>query len=87
MSRARPLLQSLWYAALSHPLGVYIRTPNPLQLKSLLYSARRDCADPSLAVLQLRTSPNKELGDLWIVNPTPSQFGTQDDSPSAYRQS
>ena len=64
-----PSLQSLWYAALGHPLGIYIRTPDPARLKTLLYSARRDAADPSLTTLQLRTSPKKELGDLWIINP------------------
>lgn len=58
-----------WHAALSAPVGIYLRTPDPFALKSLLYSARARAGDPSIAHLQIRTSPLDPRGELFIFNP------------------
>ncbi len=61
-------LLRFWYLAAHHPLGVWLKTPDPVQLKSLLYTARAKAQDPSLATLQLRTAVDDPRGAVWIVN-------------------
>lgn len=64
------VMLSFWQHALGSPTGgIYMKTPDPLRLKSLLYTARAQAKDPSLAHLQLRTSPKDPKGELWIFNP------------------
>jgi len=73
-------LSALWYSALNEPLGVWIATPDPLRLKSLMYSARakETSGDPDhpIARLQLRTAapgsaPGLGPNNLWVVRPPP----------------
>lgn len=70
-------LDALWYAALGQPLGIWLRLRgDPARVKSLLYAARRRLNDPSLAHLEIRTSPQDPRGTLWIINPSiPSSEG------------
>ena len=57
-----------WHAALVEPIGIIVCTPDPLELRDDLYEVRREEADPSLAVLEVRMSPFPE-GDLVICHP------------------
>lgn len=63
-----PEFLTYWYNALNSPLGWGIRTSDPVRVKQLLYSARTAANDPSLAHLQIRTSPLDPTGELWIVH-------------------
>jgi len=73
-------LTSFWWRALPEPLGIWIATPDPVRLKSLLYAARakETSGDPHhpIAKLQLRTAapgdgPGLGPNVLWVVNPPP----------------
>lgn len=74
MSNATQLI-NYWDLALSHPLGYYIRTPDTLRLKELLYNARAMAQKRGARQydhLQIRTSPTEPKSVVWIVNPAPS---------------
>jgi len=64
---ARTKLQAYWYEALAAPLGIWITTPSPHKLKSILYAARIKAADPDLMGLEIRTSVRDPKGEVWIV--------------------
>lgn len=81
-------LSSYWYAALGEPLGLWLTTPDPVRLKSVLYAARTRSADPSLDHLQIRTSPADPAHTIWIVNPNgaasnPRSNPRSEDEPGA----
>lgn len=74
---------SFWHMALAEPLGIYLISPDPINLKSSLYAARARARDPALSHLQIRTAP-PALDDpnypglgprnaLWIINPPRSE--------------
>lgn len=65
-------LVELFYHALNEPLGVWIKSSDPLKLKYSLYIARKRAGDPTLDHLQIRTDPEHPESTLWIVNPDPS---------------
>lgn len=60
-------LLQFWAAALSNPLGVWIKTPDPSRLKSMLYGARAKEGGPEHAHLQIRTSVTDPRGEIWII--------------------
>lgn len=69
-------MSTFWYTALNEPLGVWLKTPDVVQLKNHLYSARTKLqaqGDRSLDHLQVRTSPQDPEGTLWIANPRLSE--------------
>lgn len=65
----RQQLTSILYDARGASIGLVLRTSDSHRLKHQLYAMRKELADPSLAELQIRTSPFPE-GDLIIVNST-----------------
>ena len=67
LTAAQPWL-TYWYAALRHPLGIWLRTPEPARLSSLLYNARNAAKDPQLSTLTIRTSPLHPGQELWITH-------------------
>lgn len=68
MAAPSPFLD-YWYTALATPIGVYLLSPDPKRLMSCLYTARAKARDPSIAHLQLRTSPRSPKDELLIFNP------------------
>lgn len=60
--------RTLWYTALSHPLGVYIQSSNVTRLRSHLYAYRAEAGDPKLFTLALRSAPNDIHGEVWIIH-------------------
>lgn len=60
------------YEALNSPLGLWVRTkPERLaELRTALYTARKQLGDPALDALTLRTPPPPYdiHTELWIVN-------------------
>lgn len=60
-------LLSILQMALEEPLGIVIQTSDTTRAKMQLYRCRAVANDPSLAVLQIRTSPFEE-GDLIICH-------------------
>jgi hypothetical protein len=67
MATATPLATELWYAALNHPLGVWITTPDKPRLLQLLYSTRKRLDDPALNRVTIKTSPRDPNGEVWLV--------------------
>lgn len=57
----------LLYLAVNAPLGIVVGTNNVTSAISRLYAARKEAADPSLARLQVRRSPEKPEEEIWIV--------------------
>lgn len=64
-----PLLE-LWYQALHDPGRIGIRVPcnDPDRMKTALYKARKDAADPQLGALMLQTSPLNPDGEVLITH-------------------
>lgn len=58
---------ALLYQALSSDLGIVVESDNVALAKQRLYKARADAGDPTLACLQLRTSPVRPDAEIWIV--------------------
>jgi hypothetical protein len=58
----------LLYKALAEPIGLLLQTSDFVRARALLYRARQEAGDPSLACLQFRASPGLEGGDLIIVS-------------------
>ena len=58
---------SILYNALSRPIGLLLASPNPGLDRQRLYQARVKSLDPSLAELQIRTSPFPD-GDLVVCH-------------------
>lgn len=58
---------AFWYAALGSPHGIYLRSPDVVRLKTMLYTARGKALDPSLSTLIVRTSPMRPRDELWIM--------------------
>ena len=61
---------SLLYQALAEPIGILLKTSDPLRARQALYRARADAKDEALAVLQIRSSPFPD-GDLLICKSGP----------------
>lgn len=61
-----PWLEILYTAAASKYGVVVAVSAGPEAAKQYFYRARAQSKDPSLAKLQIRTSPDTE-GELWIV--------------------
>jgi hypothetical protein len=57
----------LWYSALHEKLGIFVKTPDPTRLKTLLYNERKRINDPALHSLIIRTAPNNVQSEFWIV--------------------
>ncbi len=70
-----PLL-SLWFRALHSPLGIYITTPDPADLRTRLNSVKHQNASDedrhALRAISIRTSPKDPGGELWLVR-TPDE--------------
>lgn len=56
----------LLHLALDEPLGLVLRTNDPVRMRQALYAARAASGDPRLTVLQVRMSPVPD-GQLVIV--------------------
>lgn len=63
-------LKPLLYRALGEPIGLLLRTSDFPRARQALYRARQDAQDDDLRVLQFRSSPGIEGGDLIIVKET-----------------
>lgn len=66
---------NFWDMALAEPLGIWLRTPDPIRAKEHLYNARALAQRSGIRAyddLQIRTSPSSPRDELWIVNPAPS---------------
>lgn len=74
-SRSLTIWAQFWYQALASPLGIGLRSRDPVRLKNVLYTARANLHDPSLKSLSIRTAPDSPTNTLWIVK---GQNGTQD---------
>jgi hypothetical protein len=59
---------AFWYDAALDPRGIYLKSGNVMQLKSILYTARAKSGDPDLFKLSIRTSPSDPRNELWIVH-------------------
>lgn len=55
-------LQAILYQALASPTGLLLRTSDGPRTRQRLYEARRASADPALAVLQFRLTPQQANG-------------------------
>jgi hypothetical protein len=58
---------ALLYQAAASPLGIVVPSSNLTILRARLYAARKDAADPSLDVLELRQGPD-DPSELWITH-------------------
>lgn len=67
MSSALQQALSIWHRALTHPIGVGIRTRDPRAARSLLYNARANSGIPQLNGIAIRTSPVNPSGELWLL--------------------
>jgi hypothetical protein len=55
------------YSALATPLGIVVAVSDVEAAKQQIYRTRASTGDPSLACLQLRTSPDNPTGEIWLV--------------------
>lgn len=66
-AQLHPRTTALWYEALNHPLGIWIKTNDKERLMTLLYSTRKRLADPDLNHVTIKTSPRDPKGEVWLV--------------------
>lgn len=59
-------LQGILYQALSEPIGLLLRSSDPVRCRMRLYQARTAAGDPALALLQFRLAGGIAGGDLVI---------------------
>ena len=55
-------------AAASAPLGIIVRTNNPVKARASLYKCRNMLNDPTLAALSIRVSPDNSEAELWLLS-------------------
>lgn len=63
MNQAKLRLTEFLYQALAEPIGLVLRTSDPVRARQQLYQARQAAQDPSLDCIQIRMSPFPD-GDL-----------------------
>jgi hypothetical protein len=56
-----------WYTALSTKNGVVLLVDDVALGKAKLYRARASAQDPALMTIQIRTSPDNPMTELWLV--------------------
>lgn len=55
---------------MSHPIGIFIPTPNPEALRQRLYRAKRAASDPALSPLQFRLVELDNTPGVAVCHPT-----------------
>lgn len=68
MQIPREALLTILQTALSEPIGLILKTSDPVRARAALYRARSEANDPNLSALQIRTSPLPDEGDLIICH-------------------
>lgn len=58
---------TLLYAAHHAPMGIWVRVPDMVRAKTLLYTARAKLKDPDLMSIIIRTSPRSPTDTLWLM--------------------
>lgn len=59
------------YMAMDSPLGICLVTDNMVRANQRLNKAKRESGDPSLDVIQIRTSPLAPQSEIWITRGKP----------------
>lgn len=61
---------TILYVANEAELGIAVKTNDPYRARASLYKTRKLLADPTLASLQIRVSPDNPNGEIWIFKPS-----------------